>query len=197
VRALGALKEEFPDICLLALCAQNPDVRSDQYEALVRAEIDRQGLGNNVLLVTEYVPDETVRAILRATDVIALPYGETEESSSAALRFLLPLERPLVITDRPVFADCREWTLAVDPNEAQGIEEALRRVLADPELHGTLATRAGDAARRFRWSRVIADHREIYVTARRSGRERRGDHRPLRGEDALKGHSTSPARSES
>jgi glycosyltransferase involved in cell wall biosynthesis len=197
VRALGALKEEFPDICLLALCAHYPDVRSDQYEALVRAEIDRQGLGNNVLLVTEYVPDETVRAILRATDVIALPYGETEESSSAALRFLLPLERPLVITDRPVFADCREWTLAVDPNEAQGIEEALRRVLADPELHGTLATRAGDAARRFRWSRVIADHREIYVTARRSGRERRGDHRPLRGEDALKGHSTSPARSES
>ena len=39
------LREEFPDICLLALCARYPDVRSDEYEAEVRAEIDRQGLG--------------------------------------------------------------------------------------------------------------------------------------------------------
>jgi glycosyltransferase involved in cell wall biosynthesis len=185
VRAVGALREELPDICLLALCAHYPDVRSDEYESTVRAEIDRQGLGDNVLLVTEYVPDETVRTILRAADVIALPYGETEESSSAALRFLLPLERPLVVTDRSLFADCREWTLVVDPHEPQGIEEAIRRVLADPELHSSLAAQAGDGARRFRWSRVIADHREIYVTARRAGRERRGDHRPLRGQGSM------------
>jgi glycosyltransferase involved in cell wall biosynthesis len=189
------LREELPDICLLALCAHYPDVRSDEYEAEVRDEIDRLGLRDNVLLMTEYVPDETVRTILRAADVIALPYGETEESSSASLRFLLPLERPVVITDRPLFADCREWTLVVDPNEPQGIEEALRRVLADPELHNALATRAGDGARRFRWPRVIADHREIYVTARRSGRERRGDQRPLREADSLKGRAISPAAS--
>lgn len=191
VRAVGALCEEFPDICLLALCARYPDIRSDEYEAEVRAEIDRQHLGDNVLLMTEYLPDDSVRTILRAADVIALPYGDTEESSSAALRFLLPLERPLVITDRRVFADCREWTLAVDPHEPQGIEEALRRVLVDPDLHSALAARAGDGARRFRWSRVIADHREIYVTARRSGRERRGDFRPLRTEAALRSRSTS------
>ncbi|HEY1651001.1 MAG TPA: glycosyltransferase [Acidimicrobiales bacterium] len=193
VRAVGALSQEFPDICLLALCARYPDVRSDEYEAEVRAEIDRQGLGENILLMTEYLPDDTVRTILRAADVIALPYGDTAESSSAALRFLLPLERPLVVTDRSVFADCREWTLAVDPHDPQKIEEALRRVLVDPELHSALAARAGDGARRFRWSRVIADHREIYVTARLSARERRGDHRPLRIEEALKSHSTSPA----
>ncbi len=180
VRAVGRLRDEFPDICLLALCAKYPDVTSEEYEAEVRAEIDRQGLADNVVLMSEYLPDETARIILRGTDVIALPYGETQESSSAALRFLLALERPLVITDRPVFADCREWALAVDPDDPQGIDDALRRVLVDPELRDALAARAGDGARRFRWSRVIADHREIYVAARRSGRERRGDLSPLR-----------------
>jgi glycosyltransferase involved in cell wall biosynthesis len=180
VRAVGRLRDEFPDICLLALCAKYPDVTSEEYEAEVRAEIDRQGLADNVVLMSEYLPDETARILLRAADVIALPYGETQESSSAALRFLLALERPLVITDRPVFADCREWALAVDPDDPQGIDDALRRVLVDPELRDALAVRAGDGARRFRWSRVIADHREIYVAARRSGRERRGDLSPLR-----------------
>jgi glycosyltransferase involved in cell wall biosynthesis len=195
VRAVGHLRDEFPDICLLALCARYPDVRSEQYEAEVRAEIDRQGLGENVVLVTEYLPDESARTILRAADVIALPYGDTEESSSAALRFLLPLERPLVITDRPVFADCREWALAVDPDDPQGIEDALRRVLVDPELRNALATRAGDGARRFRWSRVVADHREIYVAARRSGRERRGDYNPLRIGEVHEDQSTVPVTS--
>jgi glycosyltransferase involved in cell wall biosynthesis len=195
VRAVGVLRDEFPDICLLALCAHYPDVTSDEYEADVRAEIYRQGLGDNVVLMSDYLPDETVRIMLRAADVIALPYGETEESSSAALRFLLPLERPLVITDRPVFADCREWTLAVDPDDPQGIEDALRRVLVDPELRDALASRAGDGARRFRWSRVIADHREIYVAARRSGRERRGDHNPLRVAEGREDRSTGQATS--
>jgi glycosyltransferase involved in cell wall biosynthesis len=192
VRAVSALRDEFPDICLLALCAHYPDVTSDEYETEVRAEIDRLGLGDNVLLVTEYLPDETVRIILRAADVIAIPYEATEESSSAALRFLLPLERPLVITDRPVFADCREWTFAVDPDDPQGIENALRRVLVDPELRDGLGARAGEGGRRFRWSRIIADHREIYVAARRAGRERRGDHTPLRGEEGLEHESTLP-----
>jgi glycosyltransferase involved in cell wall biosynthesis len=195
VRAVGALREEYPDICLLALCAHYPDVTSDQYEAEVRAEIDRLGLVDNVVLMTDYLPDETVRLVLRAADVIALPYGDTGESSSAALRFLLPLERPLVITDRPVFADCREWTLAVDPDEPHGIEEAVRRVLVDPELRGALAALAGDGARRFRWPRVIADHREIYVGARRSGRQRRGDQTPLRVNEPLTGRSTLPVAS--
>ena len=179
VQAIGRLREEFPDICLLALCARYPDVRSDEYEAQVRAEVDRLGLDGNVVLLSEYLPDETARIMLRAADAIALPYGETEESSSAALRFLLPLERPLIVTDRPVFADCREWTLPVDPDDPQAIEDAIRRVLVNPELRKALAIRAGDGARRFRWSRVVADHREIYVSARRSSRERRGDSRPL------------------
>ena len=192
VQAVGRLREEFPDICLLALCARYPDIRSDEYEATVRAEIDRLGLGENVVLLSEYLPDETARMILRAADVIALPYGDTEESSSAALRFLLPLERPLVITDRPVFADCREWSLAVDPDDPQGIEDAVRRVLVDPELRNALAIRAGDGARRFRWSRVVADHREMYVDARRAGRERRGDHSPLRVPDADEDNSAVP-----
>ena len=60
VQAVGRLRDEFPDICLLALCAHYPDVTSDEYEADVRAEIDHLGLGDNVVLMSEYLPDETV-----------------------------------------------------------------------------------------------------------------------------------------
>jgi glycosyltransferase involved in cell wall biosynthesis len=172
VQAVDALRPEFPDVCLIALCARHPDITSDDYEARVRDEIAARRMANNVLLITEYLPDDASRAILRGVDAIVLPYGHTEESSSAALRFVLPLERPIVVTDEPIFMDCRQWVLHVDPTDPRSLEDAIRRVLTDPQLKADLADGAATGARRFRWSRVVADYREIYAAARRACRSR-------------------------
>jgi hypothetical protein len=112
------------------------------------------------------------RTILRGVDAIVLPYHQTEESSSAAMRFVLPLERPLIVTDLPIFADCRESVLTVAPGDPVFIENALRRVLIDDVVREELAAKARDGAKRFRWSRVVADHREIYGIALRAYRAR-------------------------
>jgi glycosyltransferase involved in cell wall biosynthesis len=167
IGVVDALRAEFPDICLLALCAHYPDVTSGSYEDQVRAEIEARGLKDNVMLITEYLSDETSRTMLRGVDAIALPYRDTGESSSAALRFLLPLERPIVVTDQPIFADCRDWVLAVDPADPTLMQDALRRVLTDVTFQRELASRAQAGARKFRWSRIISDHREIYCASRR------------------------------
>ncbi len=124
------------------------------------------------MLITDYLADEEARGLLRATDTIVLPYRETGESSSAALRFLLPLGRPIVVTDEPIFADTREALLPVDPDDPVALESAIRRVLLDDELQRDLAGRAAERSHRFRWERVIADHREIYLAAIRAGKER-------------------------
>lgn len=165
---VDSLREEFPDICLLALCAHYPDVSSSSYEDQVRAEIEARGLADNVMLISEYLPDETSRLMLRGVDAIVLPYRDTGESSSAALRFLLPLERPVIVTDQPIFADCGEWVLAVDPTDPEPIQDAIRRVLTDVSFRNDLAGRAEAGAQRFRWSRIVSDHREIYCASRRA-----------------------------
>ena len=170
IGVVDSLRAEFPDICLLALCAHYPDVSSGSYEDQVRAEIEPRGLADNVMLISDYLPDETSRVMLRGVDAIAPPYRDTGESSSAALRFLLPLERPVVVTDQPIFADCREWVLAVDPKEPESMQDALRRVLTDSVFEHDLASRAEAGARRFRWSRIVSDHREIYCASRRAHR---------------------------
>ena len=43
------------------------------------------------------------------------------------------------------------------------------------QLIGQLARRSAGLAYRFRWPRVVADHREIYLSAKRAGAERRQD----------------------
>jgi glycosyltransferase involved in cell wall biosynthesis len=170
--SIDSLRIDTPDICLLALCARHPDVNSRLYEEVVRKEIEERNLSNNVLLITDYLPEDTIRAVLRSADAIVLPYRETEESSSAAIRFVLPLERPVIATDLQIFADCRDAILTIEPNDPSAIEDAMRRVLNDEELADDLANRARLFAKRLRWSRIITEHREIYAAARRSYRER-------------------------
>jgi glycosyltransferase involved in cell wall biosynthesis len=173
LRAVDALRAEFPDILLLALCARYPDIISEDYEIQLRTEIASRGLDDNVILITDYLSDEAARGLLRAADVIVLPYRETGESSSAALRFILPLGRAVVVTDEPIFADSRDALLMVDPSDPLGIESAVRRVLIDTDLQDRLAAQSATYAHRVRWGRVVADHREIYLAAVRAGRERR------------------------
>ena len=75
--------------------------------------------------------------------MIVLPYQETGESSSAALRFILPLGRPVVVTDAPIFTDSRDALLVVD-GDPTSIEDGVRRVLMDTDLQRDLANRSAD-----------------------------------------------------
>ena len=180
LRAVDKLRAEFPDVLLLALCARYPDIISEDYEDQLRKEIASRGLDQNVTLITDYLADEKARGLLRAADVIALPYRETGESSSAALRFILPLGRPVVVTDEPIFEDSRDALLVVDPSDPHGLEDAVRRVLKSPALRADLAFRSAMRAQRFSWQRVVADHRDIYLSAIRAGRYRRATSSALR-----------------
>ncbi len=179
VKAIDPLRDEFPDLLLLALCARYPHVESKEYEAQIRAEIAARGMEDTVLLMTEYLSDDVARTLLRGTDAIVLPYQETGESSSAALRFILPLGRPVVVTDAPIFTDSRDALLVV-AGDPLSIEDGVRRVLMDSDLQRDLAHRSAMEARRFRWARVVADHREIYTAAKRAGRARRLSRSPTR-----------------
>jgi glycosyltransferase involved in cell wall biosynthesis len=173
LQAVDGIREEFPDVLLLALCARYPNVESKEYEEQIRGEIEARGMQDNVMLITDYLPDENARMLLRATDAIVLPYRNTGESSSATLRFVLPLGRAVVVTDEPIFTDSRDAVFTADGEGPMAIASAIRRVLADDELREDLAGRAALRAQSLRWSRVVADHREIYAAASRAGNARR------------------------
>ena len=149
-----------------------PNIESEEYEALIRAEIAARGMDANVLLLTDYLSDEAARGLLRGADVIVLPYRDTGESSSAALRFVLPLGRAIAVTDQPLFDDARDAVLVMDTNDVDGIARTVGRVLDDPELREDLAARATQRSLAFRWERVVAEHRRIYAAARRGARRR-------------------------
>lgn len=187
VAAVGELRRSRPDVLLLALCAAYPAVDSREYEARLRAQIDELGLERNVVLVTEYLPDDTARTLLRAADAIVLPYRETGESSSAALRFVLPVGRATVVSDEPLFRDAGDAVHVVRGGSPSDLASAIARVLDDDRYREDLAARAARRARQFLWDRVAAEHRQVYAAAAGAGRARRAAAAPSSGGAASSG----------
>lgn len=164
VRTVAELRRRNVDAMLMATCALHPDPSSAAHLLEVRAEIDRLGLDRVVQLVTDFLEPDDARDRLATADVLVMAYEATKESASGALRSVLPLGRPMVTTDLPIFDDVAgvvpNLPAPVDPAALADLLEAL---WLDPERRGAIATGVRDIAMATSWERTARWTRELYV----------------------------------
>ncbi|CAB4888046.1 unannotated protein [freshwater metagenome] len=163
IRAVGQLKLQGVHVALLGLCAIHPDPASSAYAAECAAEVSRLGLDDVVRLITDFLPADVSQLLLGAVDVIVLPYQQTAESSSASLRTVLSVGRPIIATDLAIFNDARDAVMLVDPSgTAEVLADAIRRLVGDPTLMQTLSQQAVALANDSSIGRSTAAHTEMY-----------------------------------
>jgi glycosyltransferase involved in cell wall biosynthesis len=167
LQATRILRSSHPDLRVLCLCARHPDSTSAAYESICREFVRKYGLDDIVMLVTDFLEDELARNFLRACDVIALPYLQTEESSSATLRFVLPAERPIVASDLAIFDDAREALSLVRPGDVDHLVNRLDELFRSEEKRAHLAALTAQAARSFNWDGVADRHAAVYAEVTR------------------------------
>jgi glycosyltransferase involved in cell wall biosynthesis len=128
--------------------------------AMLRRAVHRHKLHKHVRFFG-FVSHETLAALYRLADVFVFP--SLYEGFG-----LPPLEA--MASGTPVIASnvsslpevVGEAALMIDPYEPQAIADAIRRVLDEPELRGTLRVRGLARAREFSWERSIRRVRQIY-----------------------------------
>ncbi len=175
LRAVAELRARHVDAWLIATCALHPDPSSSAHLEEVIAEIERLDLGDYVMLVTEFLDQDDALDRLGAADVIVMPYEQTNESASAAIRFVLPLGRAMVTSDVPIFEDLVDFvprlSAPVDPDELSDLLEELW--LDDERRHG-VARNVAMFSEATSWVRTSARTREVYNDAlnRRAAAER-------------------------
>lgn len=158
LQAVHLLRRDFPRLGLLAQCALHHDPVSRQFEQKVRAAIRDLNLASAVLLSTEFLAPEEAVLFLQMADVLALPYGQTTESSSAAIRFAIAAGRPVITTEQPIFQDVREAVYQIPHNDPERLAEAIRGILADGEAAGNWAQRVRAYAQQASWPRVAQQY---------------------------------------
>ena len=93
---------------LKLLNALYPLEESNAYAAACMRFIEDAGLADKVEIWTEFLPEEEILSELSAADLIVLPYTNSTESSSAAIRLPLASLTPILCSDLPIFDEFQE-----------------------------------------------------------------------------------------
>ena len=163
IQAIGLLHDQGMEVALLAVCALHTDPTSAAYANTCLAEISKLGLDNSIRLVTEFLQPEVSHLLLSTADIISLPYHESAESSSASLRFVLPVGRPVIASDIGIFRDARESLKLVDaPPTPARLAAAIVELLSDPDSLDDYAARSRHLAHESSIVRSVDQHTRLY-----------------------------------
>lgn len=131
IEAFKQVHSQQPDSHLLLLNALYPADESKAEAEQCKALIATLGLKEHVTVINDYLSDEDSMGWLRQADAIVFPYQHTQESSSAAVRWGLAVERPVLCTPLPIFEDVSSavgWLPDTTPDAiAQGLTTFLQQ----------------------------------------------------------------------
>ncbi|EMA63707.1 glycosyltransferase [Halorubrum lipolyticum] len=144
---------------------------SDALDREVRAACDGD---DRIRAVLEYVPDDEVQRYMRAADAVVLPFDSVLTSGSAVLA--MTFGRAVVAPELgclPGLVGSAGGHL-YDPEEPEGLADALRRAVADADQLGSMGRRNRAVARRLDWGRIADRTRAVYRDAALVGANRIG-----------------------
>ena len=137
----------------------HPKVLAAEGEAYRESLIDRarrRGVAGSVHFDPHYYGDAALSALIQSSAVIVLPYDCTEQVNSGVLVDAVASGRPVVATAFPHALEllCGGAGIVVNHGDPDALGAALRQVLTEPRLAGSMAAEARLLAPTMEWSVV-------------------------------------------
>jgi glycosyltransferase involved in cell wall biosynthesis len=131
IHAVNILSKSYYNIRLRMLNAEYPAPVSADLITYVRKMIWRLGLGKRIDIITNYLSDATCLHLLSEVDLIVLPYQNSQESSSAAVRTAISSGVPVAVTPIPIFADVRKAVFSMPGTSPQAMAAGIKQILKE------------------------------------------------------------------
>lgn len=172
VSAVASLRNNGVPVHLAIIgSAGSSDPTNQAYEAELRARVAADGLSPCVTF-TGFLPEREVDALLRAADVVALPFLDGASYRRGSLMAALGAGCAIVTTTPAVRSPGLDDGLSmrfVAPGDATALASTLRDVLDDADLRARLRTGAAEAAERFTWPAIAAATAEFLALVTADG----------------------------
>lgn len=133
IEAFIHLKAIYPSLKLLLLNALYPAGVSVQTASECQAMIEASPHADDILLFTEFTQEQQALSALQQSQLIVMPYQQTQESSSAAVRFALAADKPVMVTPLTIFSDVAEVVIQLPGTSSQAIAQGLSQQLFQPD----------------------------------------------------------------
>jgi len=170
----------------------------EQYRDGLRARAVDRGVGSDVVFDDHYLSPDDLHRLVRAADVVLLPYDSVEQVTSGVLIEAVAAGRPVVSTRFPHAVELLEGGagLLVDQRDPAAIAAALRRVLTDADLAAGMSGAAQAIAPHLSWHAVAGRYLAVGRAVRPAGGSAtrpRGGTRSVSGRAAVDVRSSVPA----
>ncbi|MCV7057122.1 glycosyltransferase [Mycolicibacterium gilvum] len=139
----------------------HPEVLARDGEAYREARVEQaraSGVADSVSFDDRYLDRASLAALIQTAAVIVLPFDSKDQVTSGVLVDAVASGRPVVATAFPHAVEllCDGAGIVVPHDDPQALTVALRRVLSQPRLAGSMAAEARQLAPTMAWP-VVAD----------------------------------------
>ncbi len=154
IAALPLLRARWPHARLRLVNAQYDSPASAAEVAACRAAA--KTLGDAVEWHTSFLPHEASLDLLAGCDLVVLPYQASQEASSAALRSVLTVGVPVMVSPIPLFDEVGDGVARFDGVDPVAIAAGIDRMLADRDRRQALQDAAQAWLAAHSWPAIAA-----------------------------------------
>jgi glycosyltransferase involved in cell wall biosynthesis len=163
IESLPILQEIYPDIIYLAINATYPVDTSKEYFEKCKKRAEELGLGKKVIFFKEFLREEEIIEIIKLSDIVVMPYKDTKESSSAAIRFALSSCRPIIATNLHIFDEFRSEVFTIEKCSPESIAKGIIDLKNNVELQEKLVFNMKKKVDTYSWSNIAKYYEEMLV----------------------------------
>lgn len=182
IEAAAMLQTRWPGLRLRLLNALHPQA-PDAELAHCRSLAGALGIADAIEWETDFLPLEECQRRLAQCDLIVLPYDESPESSSAAIRVALASGAPVAVTPVAIFTEAGDTVHRFSSLEPEAVAQGVETLLRDRAMRARYQDRAAKWLEEHAWDSLgrrfqgmlqgLWANRE--QSGRRSGAEHPGD----------------------
>lgn len=135
----------------------------ERYRRRLEGLVDRLDLASMVQFDARYLDVPTLQRIVRAADVVLLPYDSPDQVTSGVLTEAVVAGKPVVSTAFPHAVELLSGGagILVPRRDPAAIRDALRRVLTEPGLAASMAATSRAIAPSLLWTAVAEQYVEL------------------------------------
>jgi len=166
LRAVALLRRRFPSLHYVIAGRTHPkvlDAQGEAYRFALQDMASRLDLGQTVEFLNEYVPQESLDELLRATDLVVLPYDSTEQVVSGVLVEAVAASVPVVATAFSHAVELGELgAVVITPNRSpEALAEAIDGLLDSPSRMSHMVEAQRRLAPNLEWRSVAAQYERM------------------------------------
>ncbi len=134
IEAFAIVNKKNNDLHLLLVNAIYPNSISDEYLHICQETIKKLNLQNNITMINEFLSDDESFAYLDTANLLVMPYKQTQESSSAAVRYAISTYKSILCTPINIFRDVEDIVHFSKDSTVEALAYSMSELMHDEEL---------------------------------------------------------------